>query len=227
MYLCFCIICNLFIYILCYYVSEVILGDSLGRDTSENKGTAPGLSWGAPEKVRDMVFVWLPVLFRSNNISSPKWAYQENQSASIYGKGLWRDPTVCGLNCKIFSCQDYLFTLPLPQKRLSLKRKFCLFVRYHILFLRILQISVFCFLFEKADCSIFTQLFGWSVGVIISFPSPNIFLIFLSLSLANNGTFASGRHNLRSFIAANLTQNYFLIARMLSFSWYLRQKCRF
>ena len=42
---------------LSYYVSEVILGDSLGRDTSENKGTAPGLSWGAPEKVRDMVFV--------------------------------------------------------------------------------------------------------------------------------------------------------------------------
>ena len=120
---CFCIIYNLFIFILCYYVSEVILGDSLGRDTSENKGTAPGLSWGAPEKVRDMVFVWLPVLFRSNNISSPNWAYQENQSASIYGKGLWRDPTVCGLNCKIFSCQDYLFTLPLPQKRLSLKKE--------------------------------------------------------------------------------------------------------
>ena len=118
MYLCFCVICNLFIYILCYYVSEVILGDSLGRDTSENKGTAPGLSWGAPEKVRDMVFVWLPVLFRSNSIPSPKWAYQENQSASIYGKGLWRDPTVCGLNCKFFSCQDYLFTLPLPKSRL-------------------------------------------------------------------------------------------------------------
>ena len=27
----------------------------------------------------------------------------------------------------------------------------------------------------------------------------------------------AGRHNLRSFLAANSTQNYFLIARMLSF----------
>ena len=149
--------------------------------------------------------------------SLPRSEPTKKTNRQAYGKGLWRDPTVCGLNCKIFSCQEYLFTLPLPQKRLSLKRKFCLFVRYHILFLRILQISVFCFLFEKADCSIFAQLFGWSVGVIISFPSPNIFLLFLSLSLANNGTFASGRHNLQSFIAANLTQNYFLIARMLCF----------
>ena len=29
-----------------------------------------------------------------------------------------------------------------------------------------------------------------------------------------------------SFLAANSTQNYFLIARMLSFLWHLRQKCR-
>ena len=36
----------------------------------------------------------------------------------------------------------------------------------------------------------------------------------------------SGRHNLRSFLAANSTQNYFLIARMLSFLWHSRQKCR-
>ena len=36
----------------------------------------------------------------------------------------------------------------------------------------------------------------------------------------------SGRHNLQSFIAANSTQNYFFIARMLSFLWHSRQKCR-
>ena len=36
----------------------------------------------------------------------------------------------------------------------------------------------------------------------------------------------SGRHNLRSFLGAYSTQNYFLIARMLSFLWHSRQKCR-
>ena len=36
----------------------------------------------------------------------------------------------------------------------------------------------------------------------------------------------TGRHNLRSFLAAYSTQNYFLIARMLSFLWHSRQKCR-
>ena len=35
-----------------------------------------------------------------------------------------------------------------------------------------------------------------------------------------------GRHNLRSFLAANSTQNYFLIAPMLRFLWHSRQKCR-
>ena len=35
----------------------------------------------------------------------------------------------------------------------------------------------------------------------------------------------AGRHNLRSFLAANSTQNYFLIARMLRFLWHSRQKC--
>ena len=34
----------------------------------------------------------------------------------------------------------------------------------------------------------------------------------------------TGLHNLRSFLAANLTQNYFLIARMLSFLWQSWQK---
>ena len=34
-----------------------------------------------------------------------------------------------------------------------------------------------------------------------------------------------GRHNLRSFLAANSTQNYFLIARMLRFLWQSRRKC--
>ena len=135
--------------------------------------------------------------------SLPRSEPTKKTNRQAYGKGLWRDPTVCGLNCKIFSCQDYLFTLPLPQKRLSLKKE--------ILFVCPVSHSPSP---NIADCSIFTQLFGWSVGVIISFPSPNIFLLFLSLSLANNGTFASGRHNLQSFIAANLTQNYFLIAHM-------------
>ena len=35
-----------------------------------------------------------------------------------------------------------------------------------------------------------------------------------------------GRHELRSFLAASSTQNYFLIARMLRFLWHSRQKCR-
>ena len=35
----------------------------------------------------------------------------------------------------------------------------------------------------------------------------------------------TGRHNLRSFLAANLTQNYFLIAQ-LSFLWHSWQQCR-
>ena len=34
----------------------------------------------------------------------------------------------------------------------------------------------------------------------------------------------AGRHNLRSFLAANLTQNYFLIAHMLSFFCDIRDK---
>ena len=34
-----------------------------------------------------------------------------------------------------------------------------------------------------------------------------------------------GRHNLRSFLAANSTQNYFLIAYMISSLWHSRQKC--
>ena len=33
-----------------------------------------------------------------------------------------------------------------------------------------------------------------------------------------------GRHNLKSFLAANSTQNYFLIAHMLSFLWHSRPK---
>ena len=33
----------------------------------------------------------------------------------------------------------------------------------------------------------------------------------------HGGCFSAGRHNLRSFLAANSTQNYFLIARMLRF----------
>ena len=32
-----------------------------------------------------------------------------------------------------------------------------------------------------------------------------------------NSYFSTGRHNLRSFLAVNSTQNYFLVARMLSF----------
>ena len=36
----------------------------------------------------------------------------------------------------------------------------------------------------------------------------------------------TGRHELRSFLAASSTQNYFLIARMLRFLWHSRQKCR-
>ena len=36
----------------------------------------------------------------------------------------------------------------------------------------------------------------------------------------------TGRHNLRSFLTANSAQNYFLIARMLSFLWHSRQKSR-
>ena len=35
----------------------------------------------------------------------------------------------------------------------------------------------------------------------------------------------AGRHNLRSFLAASSTQNYFLTARMLRFFWRSRQKC--
>ena len=36
----------------------------------------------------------------------------------------------------------------------------------------------------------------------------------------------TGRHELRSFLAASSTQNYFLIARMLRFLWHSWQKCR-
>ena len=36
----------------------------------------------------------------------------------------------------------------------------------------------------------------------------------------------TGRHNLRSFLAANSIQNYFLIARMLIILWHSRQKYR-
>ena len=35
----------------------------------------------------------------------------------------------------------------------------------------------------------------------------------------------SGPHNLRSFLAANSTKNYFPIVRMLIFLWHARQKC--
>ena len=42
------------------------------------------------------------------------------------------------------------------------------------------QISASCFLtFEKADCTIFTQLVGWLFDVTIYFPFPNSFLLFL------------------------------------------------
>ena len=40
----------------------------------------------------------------------------------------------------------------------------------------------------------------------------------------HDGHYLPGRHNLRSFLAANSTQNYFLIARMLRFLWHSRQK---
>ena len=43
-----------------------------------------------------------------------------------------------------------------------------------------LQISASCFLtFEKADCTILTQLVGWLFDVTIYFPFPNSFLLSL------------------------------------------------
>ena len=37
--------------------------------------------------------------------------------------------------------------------------------------------------------------------------------------------YITGPHNLRSFLAANSTQNFFLIARRFSFLWHSQQKC--
>ena len=57
------------------------------------------------------------------------------------------------------------------------------------------------------------------------FLSNNQVLCNSSMDGRFNGYCKTGRHNLRSFLAANSTQNYFLIARMLSFLWHSRQKC--
>ena len=63
-----------------------------------------------------------------------------------------------------------------------------------------------------------------------SFPSCHYFINQMVTNRTSLTTrilrYEAGRHNLRSFLAANSTQNYFLIARMLSFLWHSRQKCR-
>ena len=74
---------------------------------------------------------------------------------------------------------------------------------------------------------------GLYIGI-IAIIAPNLFRMSKKCSEGSNVSTAvlplslmvlkvlSGPHNLRSFLAANSTQNHFLIAHMLSFLWHLR-----
>ena len=65
--------------------------------------------------------------------------------------------------------------------------------------------------------------FGIDFGCLLKSP---LLSCHRSLSSIARKMLTTGPHNLRSFLAANSIQNYFLIARILSFWWHSRQKCR-
>ena len=70
-------------------------------------------------------------------------------------------------------------------------------------------------------CVFFTEEIIRNICLLLSPLSGRWLLAWSNSTLLS--TYLTGRHNLQSFLAANSTQNYFLIARMLSFLWHSRQ----
>ena len=111
----------------------------------------------------------------------------------------WYDLTRPPLSCPLFLIQGVFFTV-LPKRWLS--------VRVHGKSHR-----------KNSKCQNFLRAWHFVISGRTSKKNHPVCISALSV-------LATDRHNLRSFLAANSTQNYFLIARMLSFLWHSRQKCR-
>ena len=65
----------------------------------------------------------------------------------------------------------------------------------------------------------------WLQNIVSPFKLQLLYVTIFNAWLLHSLYTTTDRHNLRISLAANSTQNYFLIARMLRFLWHSRQKC--
>ena len=101
--------------------------------------------------------------------------------------------------------------------------------------------AVLCFTKSLEECLVlialrprnsqtFRQFFSLRIAKLWFMNERNTLCLFYFLIkyhiFENGNSSITGRHNLRSFLAAYSTQSYFLMACTLSCWWHLRQKCR-